>query len=317
MPNRKATPYAKKIAAQYHIDLEAVPASGSSGEILSRDVEKAHSGRKSIREVPVTPLAARIAAERGIDLANIRGTGIGGKISKKDVLAASGRVPVDLKPGELRVSLTGLRKTMAERMARSGQIPATTLVTPADVTELLRVRARVNAEKGVHYTLNDLVLRAAALALIGNKRILCSFDDGSVIYKSDINLGVAMSTDEGLLVPVIREADTLGLPELSEKVRDLSARAKERKLLPDECAGNTFTVTNLGMYGVEQFTPLINPPDAAILGVGAAIPDGSTGRTVLRLCLTFDHRLLDGREAAQFNLAVKELLEDPDRLFEM
>ena len=122
-----------------------------------------------------------------------------------------------------------------------------------------------------------------------------------------------MSVEDGLLVPVVADADQLTLRELSEKIRDLALRAKERRLLPDDCTGNTFTVTNLGMYGVEQFTPLINPPDAAILGVGEARPEG--GRTALRLGLTFDHRLLDGREAALFNLAVREYLEDPRKVF--
>ena len=317
VPAVKATPYARKIAKQYHIDLEAIPPSGLHGEILSRDVEMAHEGRQMTREVPVTPLAERIARMRHIDLSSVKGTGIGGKISKRDVLEATGSIEPELEPGELRIPLTGMRRTIAERMTEASKVPTSTLTTKVDVTALLEARKRHNGRGGSHYTVSDLVMYAAVRALSDNKKMLCSFDHDSIIFKNDINLGIAVALDDGLIVPVLRNADLLSLEELSLQAHELERRARNRTLLPDECRGNTFTVTNIGMFGVEAFTPLINLPDAAILGI-CAISDGviaqegrAVVRKVMRICLTFDHRLMDGTQGAKFNLNIRAILENP------
>lgn len=316
----KATPYARKIAKQYHIDLTAVTATGPGGAVVEKDVERAHEGRQRTREVPVTPLAVRIADSMQIDLKNVRGTGLGGKISKNDVLAAAGRQDDEMYPGEVREVLSGMRRAVAEKMTQSYAVPSVTITTKVDVTGLLELRAEYNTCHKERITINDLVLSAVAKSLVKNKRLLCSFDCDSIIYKDAINLGLAVSMDDGVLVPVIRNADQLELKELAQKAHDLAKRAREHRLSPDECAGSTFTVTNMGMFGVEAFTPLINLPDAAILGVctvsdGCIVKDGLPQvRKVMRICLTFDHRAMDGAMAAKFNLAVREYLENPESL---
>ena len=312
----KATPYARKMAAQYHIDIEAVEATGAHGEITSRDVERTRAGRLMAREVPVTPLAVRIAEARHIDLSRVRGTGIGGKISKADVLRATGRIEPELKPGERREVLTGMRRIIADRMTEAAQIPTCTVTTKADVTDLIEVREAFNSSHDEHYSINDLVLYAVVRALREDRTLLCSYDSDSVIIKDAVNLGVATAVEGGLLVPVVKDADVLTLQELRDAVKGLVKRARQKTLMPDELKGNTFTVTNLGMYGVEAFTPLINPPDAGILGIcavtdGVKVTDGQLSiRSFMRLSLTFDHRLINGAEAAAFNLLIKRYLED-------
>ncbi len=315
----KATPYARKIAKQYHIDLSAVQPTGPDGAVIEKDVERAHEGRQRTREVPVTPLALRIAASMHIDLDRVKGTGLGGKISKKDVIASSGRMEDGL-PGERREVLDGMRRAVAEKMTLSYAVPSVTVTTKVDVTELLELRAQHNAHHKHQYTINDLVLAAVAKALAKDKRMLCSFDTDSIIYKEEVNIGVAVSLEEGLLVPVIRNADQMSMDEISKTAHDLAKRVRQHRITPDECTGSSFTVTNMGMFGVEAFTPLINLPDAAILGVcavsdGCIVKDGQPQvRQVMRICLTFDHRAMDGAQAAKFNLSVREYLENPGSL---
>ncbi len=317
----KATPYARKIAGQYHIDLAAVTPSGPGGAVLERDVLRAREGRRRASKVHVTPLARRIAEELHVDLDKVKGTGLGGKICREDVLAASDQPVYELQPGELREPLSGMRKTIARRMSEAAAIPTVTITTKADVTGMEEMRLANNEKQGVHYTVNDLILKACARALLKHKRLLCSFAGDSIIYKNDINIGIAVSTGDGLLVPVLRDADTMTLDEISVKAREIIKRARERHVTPEECEGSTFTVTNLGMYGVEAFTPLIHAPNAAILGVcsmyeGVTVRDGMVeARKLMHLCLTFDHRLMDAAEAAGFNLSVREFLEHPESLY--
>lgn len=318
----KATPYARKIARQYHIDLSAVTPTGMDGAVTARDVERTRAARERTREVPVTPLALRMARSMHVDLSEVKGTGIGGKISRSDVLAAAGRRGDSLEVGERREVLTGMRRVIADRMTEAAPIPTVTLTTKVDVTRMMEMRASIINRGGRKYSVNDIVLCAVAKALRKNPGMMCAFDKDSIIYKDNVNIGMAVALDEGLIVPVIRNADMLTLDELSDKARDLARRAREKSLTPDECRGSSFTVSNLGMYGVEAFTPIINPPDAAILGV-CAISDGCvvkdrliTMRKVMRICLTFDHRALDGAKAAMFNLAVREFLENPESIFE-
>ena len=316
MATVKATPYARKLAAQYHIDLHVVTATGPQGEIRARDVERTHEGRMMTREVPVTPLAMRIASDRHISLSDVRGTGIGGKISKDDVLRAAGSIEQELKIGETRETLTGMRRIIADRMTESGKIPTCTITTKVDMTDLLQIREAYNNSHEDHYSVNDLVLYAVVHALKEHAEMLCSYDNGSVIHKSAINLGIATAVEGGLMVPVIMEADSMSLAALRDAGHSLVRRSRQKTLMPDELKGNTFTVSNLGMFGVEAFTPLINMPDAAILGVcavsdGVIVREGRVEvRRVMRICLTFDHRLLNGAQAAEFNLSVKKCLEN-------
>ncbi|MDO5702719.1 MAG: 2-oxo acid dehydrogenase subunit E2 [Lachnospiraceae bacterium] len=319
----KATPYARKIARQYHIDLSAVTPSGSTGAVLARDVERARERHKRTREVPVTPLALRIAEAMHIDLDTVRGTGVGGKISKADVLAAAGRPGSVLLPGERRETLTPMMRSIAAQMTAASRVPTTTVTTKVDVTAMEEMRAEHNGRSGIRYSVNDVILMAAARSLTKHRNLLCSFAEDSIIYKSGINLGmaVAMEDENGLIVPVITEADQLSPDELATAAHDLARRTRGKKISPAECEGSTFTVTNLGMFGVEAFTPLLNLPNAATMGVcaiynGVAVKDGRVEvRKLLHLCLTFDHRALNGAAAAKFNLTMREHLENPGSLF--
>jgi pyruvate dehydrogenase E2 component (dihydrolipoamide acetyltransferase) len=182
----------------------------------------------------------------------------------------------------------------------------------------MEFRKQLNANRETKLSVNDFMLKAVAKALKNNKNILVSLDGDKIIKRAHVNLGMAVSMDEGLIVPVIKDADKMGIEELSAAAKDLAVRAREGKLNMDEYKGSTFTISNLGMFGVESFTPIINQPDAAILGVNtiqSELDMDDEGKVfkkqVMKISLTFDHRLLDGSAAAVFQLDIKKLLEDP------
>jgi pyruvate dehydrogenase E2 component (dihydrolipoamide acetyltransferase) len=224
--------------------------------------------------------------------------------------------------GDTVTKLTGMRKVVAERMSRShSEIPSVTQTTKVDVTELMRFRKLLQQESGTKYSVNDLILKAVAKVLRQHPEILVSYDSGQMIQRAHVNLGMAVALDAGLIVPVIRDADRLSLDALSAAARDLAERAKTNHLTADEYKGSTFTVSNLGMFGVESFTPIINQPDAGILGVCAVedelvMDDEGTisKHQVMRVSFTFDHRLIDGAVAARFALDLRDLLQAPMRI---
>jgi pyruvate dehydrogenase E2 component (dihydrolipoamide acetyltransferase) len=287
--------------------------------------------------IKISPLAKKIAKKRGIDYTNLKGTGPGGRIIQQDILkkaeepkvaapvqsspepvtAQSGNI--ELMDGDTVVKLAGMRKTIAERMYKSHlEIPVVTQDVKIDVTKLMEFRKQLNENREIKLSVNDFILKAVAKALKNNRNILVSLDRDKIIKRAHINLGMAVSLNEGLIVPVIKDADKMGIEELSSAAKDLAVRAREGKLNMDEYAGSTFTISNLGMYGVTSFTPIINQPDAAILGVntiqGELDMDDEGNvykKQVLIISLTFDHRLLDGSTAAVFQLDIKKLLEDP------
>ncbi|MCC8194946.1 MAG: 2-oxo acid dehydrogenase subunit E2, partial [Deltaproteobacteria bacterium] len=253
------------------------------------------------------------------------GSGPGGRIVQKDVLAAlatAGRPGgQQTVPGGRREKMSRIRATIGARMLKSHtEIPVVTHTVKADVTELLAVRERINQGREARFSVNDFILKAVAKALALHKEMLVSFDGGEIVYHDDVHIGMAVALDTGLVVPVIRHADTLGLEALAATARDLAARARAGTLGMDEYAGSTFSVSNLGMYRGESFTPIINQPNAAILGVceiqdELALRDGAvTVKKVMRHCLTYDHRLMDGSGAATFQASVTELLENPLRI---
>ena len=297
-------------------------------------VQAATGGR-----VRISPLAKKTAQKLGVAYQNLKGSGPAGRIVQKDVLAAAEAqkqepVPVvetapkpvaakvehlELMDGDEVVKLAGMRKVVAERMAKSArEIPTVTQNVKIDVTALMAFRKQVNESSDQKFSVNDFVLKAVAKALKANKHILVSIDGDQIIKRAHVNLGMAVALDDGLIVPVIRDADKLTLSELAETARDLASRARENKLTMEEYKGSTFTISNLGMFGVETFDPIINQPDAGILGVCAIQDelamdeDGKIfKKQVMRISFTFDHRLIDGAVAAKFELAVKALLEDP------
>jgi len=266
--------------------------------------------------VPATPAARRLAAEAGLELSTVKGSGPGGAVRARDVAGAAGAAPAPVSGTPL--PMTGMRRAIADKMLRSHQsVPSVTLVTRADVSELSELRAKINGAGGPKVSFTDFVVRAVATAL-REQPLLNSFIDGDrVVLRDEVNVGVAVALDAGLIVPVIRGADHLGVRQISEKLRGLSAGARAGSLVPADYAGGTFTVTNLGMYGITEFTPLINVPESAILGVGAieeVLRRGADGtivsRQLMSLCLTHDHRHIDGAPAAVFLSRVKALLEN-------
>jgi pyruvate dehydrogenase E2 component (dihydrolipoamide acetyltransferase) len=287
--------------------------------------------------IKISPLAKKTAKKLGVDYTNLKGTGPGGRIIQQDIIkkaeepkveapvqasvepATAKSENVELMDGDTVVKLSGIRKTIAERMYKShNEIPVVTQDVKIDVTKLMEFRKQLNANRETKLSVNDFMLKAVAKALKNNKNILVSLGGDKIIKRAHVNLGMAVSMDEGLIVPVIKDADKMGIEELSAAAKDLAGRAREGKLTMDEYKGSTFTISNLGMFGVESFTPIINQPDAAILGVNtiqSELDMDDEGKVfkkqVMKISLTFDHRLLDGSAAAVFQLNIKKLLEDP------
>lgn len=323
-----ASPRARKLAAEKGIDLTAVAGSGPGGRILAADVEAAATAPA----VRATPLAARIAADLGVNLAEVA-TGQT-RVRSEDVLRAAQPAPAPVPvakapapaPGEPTIAeiipYRGLRKLTAETVTRSRfTAPHITLNMEVDMTAAKALHAQlvpsVQETYGVKMTLTDLLVKAVAKALV--KHPLCNaalIGDEIRVY-ADRNVGVAVAAPSGLVVPVIRNADQLGLVEISTKLKELVARCREGKQTQEDIAGGTFTITNIGMFGVDSFDPIIVPPQACILGVcrvaeKPVVVDGQiVVRSMMNLSLSFDHRVLDGAPAAQFLQTLKGLLENP------
>lgn len=289
--------------------------------------------------IRISPLARKTAAKLGVDVSGIVGSGPSGRIRQQDVLAAAkapkaaapvaaepapaakpvSKTGLELMEGDTVSKLAGMRKVVAQRMLQSHtEIPPVTQNTKVDVTELMKFRKMLLTETGNKYSVNDLILKATAKCLRQHPEVLVSLDGDQVIQRAHVNLGMAVALDAGLIVPVIRDADRMGLDALSAAAKDLASRAKSNKLTPDEYKGSTFSVSNLGMFGIETFTPIVNQPDAAILGVCAVEDElvmddeGNISKhQVMRLSFTYDHRLIDGAVAAKFVMALRDLLEKP------
>ncbi len=296
------------------------------------------------KRIRISPLARKTAAKMGVDYSGIAGTGPSGRIVVKDILAAAEaqknapaaapaaaeaapakkaapKAGLELMEGDTVVKLTGMRKVVAERMLASHtEIPPVTQNIKVDVTELMKFRKMLLAETGKKYSVNDLVLKAIAKCLTQHPEILVSFDEANhqIIQRKHVNIGMAVALDAGLITPVIRDADKMGLDTLAATAKDLAARAKENKLTADEYKGSTITVSNLGMFGIETFTPIINQPDSVIVGV-CAIEDelqmddeGKLSKhQVMRLSVTLDHRTLDGAVVAKFEMDLRDILQNP------
>jgi len=296
-------------------------------------------------KVRASPVARHIAAEHGIDLVSLHGSGPLGRIIRADVEAAlSSTSPGDtdgqpatptadvrsqpataaaLEPDDERVPLSQMRRTIARRMVESAtSIPHFYLTATVDATDLLVLRAQLNqqaeaAGEGLKTSINDFIVRAAATALRQVPDVNVSFAEDSVVRHGRVHIGIAVATDRGLLVPVIRDADKKSVGQIARESRELAGKARDGKLQPADYSGGTFTVSNLGMFGVEHFTAVINPPEAAILAVGgvARQPAEHRGEIALRDRLTvtvsIDHRALDGATGARFLQALTRLLEQP------
>lgn len=325
----KASPAAKQLAEKLEIDITQVKASGPGGRILESDIHRYIETRgptptESTR-LKASPLARRLAKEFGLDLTSISGSGPDGRIVRDDVMQASTEIPAQVFRAEPAASevveLSGIRKIIAERMTMSVQTNASvTLHTEVDATTLVELRELFNEElekREMSLTYTDLLIKIVAIALREHRLLNATLTDEGIHMLADINIGVAVALEDGLVVPVVRNADQIGLAAISEQVKTLAEKARNNQLTPGELQGGTFTLTNLGNFGVDTFTPIINPPECAILGVGRIVKkpvvhnDEIAIRSMLALSLTFDHRVVDGAPAAQFLQTVSQYIQNP------
>ncbi len=320
----------------------APESSESDPQATSPDAKSESAAPDRSARPRMSPLARKIAKDHGLDPSDIAGSGPQGRVVRADVEAAisegtaheasassrgtaSGRAGTERTGNALAgkdevVAVNRIRKVAAKRLTESQAVPHFFLTSVVDVERLLDFRAEVNAaleSRGAKVSVNDLVVRAAAVTLRRHPEANSSWGDDALIRKAHVNVGIAVATDAGLLVPVIRDADRKDLESIARESLELAAKAREGKLSPDEMSGGTFSVSNLGMFGIDQFTAVINPPEAAILAVGAATPvpvvrDGALATVPkLKITLTVDHRVMDGAVAAGFLRDLVGVLEHP------
>lgn len=313
----RATPAARRIAKEQHIPLNIVQGTGPNNRIQQHDVEIF----RDKKEKQATPLAKKIAIDKHIDMNKIEGSGTRGKVEKADVLKYA-ETKMDLPEGKELIKLKGLRKAVADKMLNSVQsIPHVTLTTEADMSNAIDMRQVllpiIEQQTGYRLSFTEIIMKATAHALAENPKVNASLVEDEIIINQSIHIGLAVAVQDGLLVPVIRHADQKGLAALTENCKTLSLKARENKLSLAEMTGGTFTISNLGMYAIDGFTPIINPPETAILGIGriikkpVVIDDSIEIRPMMILSLSFNHRAIDGAPAAQFLTKVKDVLEKP------
>lgn len=279
----------------------------------------------------VSPLAARMAAEAGIDLRSLTGSGPGGRIIKRDIetamkgAAAPAAARQQTQPAIAAASpyhdepISEMRRTIARRLVTSlGPIPHFFLTTEIEMDQAAEMRKNINAlDPNLKISINDIIIKVAAAALIQHPQVNASFQDKSVRYYEHADIGVAVAIDEGLITPVVRSADQKSLSQIAAEVRDLAERARNRKLRPEEYMGASFSISNLGMFGIDEFTAVINPPEGAILAIGAMAPkpvvrdEQIVVRQIMRVTMSCDHRVVDGATGAKFLQTFKRILENP------
>ena len=314
------------------LDTEAKPTKASPVQIAAAENALKTSGDKST--VAVMPAAKKIAAEKGVDTSTISGSGRGGRVTKEDVLNASetSAAPVANIPQaqagariEQRVPMTRIRQRIAERLLQSQQNAAIlTTFNEVNMQPVMELRARYKdafeKKHGVKLGFSSFFVKAAVLALQKFPVVNASVDGTDIVYHGYFDIGVAIGSERGLVVPIIRDADKLSLADIEKQIADFAVRAKIGKLTMEELTGGTFSITNGGIFGSMLSTPIINPPQSAILGIHATKdrPVAENGQVVIRpmnyLAVSYDHRIIDGREAVQFLMAIKEALEFPGRV---
>ncbi|HEU4430982.1 MAG TPA: 2-oxo acid dehydrogenase subunit E2 [Myxococcota bacterium] len=335
-----SSPAARRLARELQVDFSALAGTGPGGRIVEADIRAASNAVQrtptaAASDVKASPLARKLAEELGVDLASVRGSGPNGRIVKDDVEAAAKAprlrvVPIGApiappaqRAGET-IPLRGMRKTIATRMFESLRTTAQlTMDMDVRMDDAVRLREQLVAEwqsEGVKPSYTDLVVRAVTKALAQHPRMNSVLGEHEIALLPDVHVGIAVALEEGLVVPVIRDTAALSVKEIARESSRLAAAARDGKLSMDDFAGGTFTVSTLGMFGVDSFTPILNAPQTGILGVNRIRDEvGWEGerpvrRKAMRLSLTWDHRVLDGEPAARFLASVRDLLEAPYRL---
>jgi pyruvate dehydrogenase E2 component (dihydrolipoamide acetyltransferase) len=343
----KAAPAAKPAAPAAPEPAEAEAATdkkSADAEAVSGNGKEPAQAQTTSGRLIVSPLAARMAAESGIDLRSVAGSGPGGRIIKRDVedlMAGQPAKGAGAQPGQTHLRAvenlpvqksataaasayrdqpaTEMRRTIAKRLVTSlGPVPHFFLTTEIEMDRAAEMRKGINElDPDLKISVNDIIIKVAAAALMQNPQVNASFQDKIVRYYEQADIGVAVAIDEGLITPIVRAADQKSLSEIASEVRDLAERARNRKLKPEEYLGATFSVSNLGMFGVDEFTAIINPPEAAILAVGAMTPKPMVRnneiviRQMMRVTMSCDHRVVDGATGAKFLQTFKKILENP------
>jgi pyruvate dehydrogenase E2 component (dihydrolipoamide acetyltransferase) len=315
----RSSPAARRLAGELGVEITQVQGSGRGGRITEKDVQAFHDGQSRI---DATPLARRMVEEEGLDLASIPGTGPDGRITEDDVLRVlEGRAPAGAVPPKV-VPFAGMRQAIAEAMMDSlHSMAQLTMTSHADVTALAGLRDVLHQRWEARISYTDLIVKAVALALREHPILNSMLVGEQIALHDEINIGVAVALDQGLIVPVLREVDKRSVLEIHQMLRDLAERARGDQLTLDEVTGGTFTLTNLGMYRVDAFTPIVNPPEVAVLGVGQisehlTLAGGQvTARSRMALSLTIDHRVVDGAPGAAFLQTLVEFLEEPALIF--
>jgi pyruvate dehydrogenase E2 component (dihydrolipoamide acetyltransferase) len=309
------SPIAKKLAQEKGIDIADVVGTGPQGRITKNDVEKYLEVKGKVK---TSPMAEKAASELNVKLSDINKDG---RIMKQDVLDFNKKRKLleAANPIDERVPMTEMRKVIARRMSQSWEIsPAVTYDIKVDITNLRRLKNELKDIYKVTYT--DLLVKILSKSLLDFPLLNCSIDGEELIYRNYANIGVAVAIDNGLVVPVVKYANVKGLKEISSKIKELVFKAKNNELSTDDLTEGTFTITNLGMYGIDSFSPIINQPEVAILGVSTIVetPVLQNGNIInkpfMKLSLTADHRAVDGAVAAQFLYKIKQYTEKPEML---
>ena len=318
-----ATPSARRLAKELGVDLALVPGTGPDGKIKEADVRKFHEEGPPAPKI--TPLAAEIAKQEGLDISKITGTGENGKITRADVeraLAAAKVVPEE-EPSQVKViPFEGMRKVIADNMHASLQNAAQlTSFTEVDVTEMVRFRDLAREEykrdDSVKISYNDIIVMATARALMRHRIMNSTLVGEEILVHDTVHLGIAVALSEGLIVPKLRHAEKKNLLQIAKEVRELAQKAREGALAIEVVTDGTFTISNVSMLGIDGFTPVLNPPETGILGVGRVIEKPAvfngeiTIRHMMTLSLTFDHRVVDGAPAMTFLKTLARYLEQP------
>lgn len=294
--------------------------------VVATSAPKPVVANNSNGRILASPLAKKLAEEKGVDLSFIQGTGEGGRITKRDV---DHYVPYDaparssvggsaLTESFTEVPNSQMRKAIAKTLSASKfSAPHFYLKMEVDMDNAIAARKAINSADGVKVSFNDMIIKAVAAALKKHPKVNADWMGESIRYNNHIHIGVAVAVEEGLVVPVVRFADSKGISQLGEEIKDLAGRARDRKLKPEEMQGGTFAVSNLGMYGIEDFTSIINPPNGCILSVGQIkeTPVVKNGQivpgNVMKLSLSCDHRVVDGAIGSAFLQTLKQLIENP------
>jgi pyruvate dehydrogenase E2 component (dihydrolipoamide acetyltransferase) len=329
------SPRARRVASELGVDWTMLKGSGHTGRIVEKDVRAAAANR-SAASIPApqgaaqaSPIAQRVARDLGVDLGSVAAQIPGERVTREDVERYASRQPAaapSTLPGiETRTPVSSVRRVIAERMSASAHTTApVTLTTEVDATELVHLRQQLKDLTGVDPrpvpSYNDLFIKLLAHALTEHPALNTRLEGDQIVMPSAVHIGVAVDTERGLLVPVIHDVQAKTIRQIAGDSAALAEKARTGTLAPDDLHGGTFTMTNLGMYEIDAFTPIINLPECAILGVGRVVPkqvviDAETEKVAIRqmmfLSLTFDHRLVDGAPAARFLQRLKQLVEKP------